>query len=110
VCWDGDCKSDRRDDNGCGEGPPFSPAHPEPGQARDGQPCRSDEAAERDVQMADVVIQLRAERLDLRPPLVHLFGTDAQLQEGARKVEHQEDDGVCHEGQPGKRHESRSRP
>ena len=76
----------------------------------DGQPGRSDEAADRDVQMADVVIQLRAERLDFRLPLVHLFGADAQLEEGVREVEYKEDYGVTHEGQPGQRHESGSCP
>jgi hypothetical protein len=62
------------------------------------------------MQMADVVVQLRTERLDLRLPLVHLIGANAQLQEGTREVGDQEDDGVPHEGQPGNRHESGSRP
>ncbi|GAP57060.1 hypothetical protein AHiyo6_36250, partial [Arthrobacter sp. Hiyo6] len=62
VRGEGHGEPDDRDDDGCDKGPPFSAAHPVPGQACDGQPGRGDEAAERDVQMAYVVIKLRAER------------------------------------------------
>lgn len=60
--------------------------------------------------MADVVMQLGAERLDLRLTLVYLIRAYAQLEEGAREVEYQEHRGVPHESQAGQGHKNCSRP
>src|SRR5829696_7347757 len=98
VRRDGDRQCDDRNRNGANPGPDIPAADSEPSQEGGRQPGRRDKARKRDVEVPDVVVELRAESEDLVAPYVDLFGADPNLEELAGEVADEEPDGVNDEG------------
>src|SRR4029453_18443557 len=107
-------ESDRQCENGGGDGsdpsPAIAAAHTEPREEDDGEADRRDEAGDRDVKVADVVVKVRFERLYLIFVLPPLFLADPKLKEAAGEVADEEDESVADEPEPGDAHQQGAPP
>src|SRR5262249_15320292 len=85
-------------------------AHAEPAEGHDRQPSRGDEARDGDVEVANVVVQRRAELLDLIFANADLAAADAELEEAVGEVADEEDHGISDEGGSPERHQPGPEP
>src|SRR5215204_127466 len=93
-------RCDRRD-----PGPHVPAADTEPRERGDRETRRGDEAGNSDMQMADVVVEVVVERLDLVLAARHLVAADTELEKAVGEIQDEEDDGVTHKGDRAKRHQ-----
>lgn len=105
-------QSDRDADHGGKEGGPQRPAlttaDAEPGERDDRHAQRDDESRDGDLQVADVLVQVKAERFDLLGRPADVRGRETQFDE-SREVADQEHDAVAHEAHSRQRDQIRAR-
>src|SRR5215207_6500988 len=77
----------------------------EPGERGDRETGRGDEARDGDMEMADVVVEIGAERLDLVFALVDLASADPELQEAVGEVPDEEQRRITDERDGAEGHE-----
>src|SRR5215204_5153592 len=75
-------------------GPHVPAADTEPRERGDRETRRGDEAGQSDMQVADVVVEVVVERLDLVLIARHLVAADTELEEAVGEIQDEEDDGV----------------
>src|SRR5215204_6999716 len=104
----GDSKGEHRSGDRADPGPLVATADTEPRQEDHGEPNCRDESRDRNVEVADVVIQVGVEGLDLVLPVRHLALADPELEETVGEVTDEEDDPVADEPEAGEAHQPRA--